>query len=133
MDAAEGGASLAARFGGAGSYWVEGGSSPPQRMAAGAFRAPEPYTEEQLACPREPAGSLSEAIYSPHTQTHRWSGVWRPARAGYAVALAGLVARHQSQLAARALTSSELQEHVTRVASGEGSSARALDLLGAHR
>ena len=100
---------LAAR----GAIGVEGGSSPLQRMAAGAFRAPEPNTEEQLACP-EPTGSLSEAIYSPHTQTHRWSGVWRPARAGYAVALAGLVARHQSQLAARALTSSELQEHVTR-------------------
>ena len=31
----------------------------------------------KLACPREPTGSLSEAIYSPHTQTHRLSGVPR--------------------------------------------------------
>jgi len=31
----------------------------------------------KLACPRESTGSLSEAIYSPHTQTRRWSGVPR--------------------------------------------------------
>ena len=29
----------------------------------------------KLARPREPTGSLTEAIYSPHTQTHRWSSV----------------------------------------------------------
>ena len=62
-----------------------------------------------------------------HTR-RRTAGPASRARPGETVALAGLVARHQSQLAARALTSSELQEHVTRVASGEGSSARAVDL-----
>ena len=36
----------------------------------------------KLACPREPTGSLSEAIYSPRTvtQTHRWSPASRASR-----------------------------------------------------
>ena len=75
----------------------------------------------KLACPREPSGSLSEAIYAVHTRSDS-PLVQRPERP------AGRPTEAPNHLHSQSAQQRILQEHVTRVASGEGSSARAVDL-----
>ena len=70
----------------------------------------------KLPCPREPTGSLSEAIYSPHTQRPS-PLVQRPEHP------AGRPTEAPNHLHSQSAQQRILQEHVTRVASGEGSSA----------
>ena len=74
----------------------------------------------KLACPREPTGSLSEAI-TFHTRSDS-PLVQRPERP------AGRPTEAPNHLHSQSAQQRILQEHVTRVASGEGSSARAVDL-----
>ena len=65
---------------------------------------------------------VSKSLTVHHAATHRWSSVPTPERP------AGRPTEAPNHLHSQSAQQRILQEHVTRVASGEGSSARAVDL-----